>query len=462
MSAARRPAIALAIVLFAQLMMGIDASVVAIALPSIRTALHFSASGLSWTLTAYTLTFGGLLLLGGRAGDILGRRRVFLVGVTVFTLASLLAGLAPWGWLLLGMRGLQGAAAAFIGPSVLSLITTTVPAGEARNRALALFSIVGGAGASAGLVVGGLLTALGDWRWIFFVNVPLGIAVLLLTPRFVAEPERHPGRFDVTGALLSTSGMLFMVYGVSRLPVASWRDTQVIWSVASGALLMVWFAVHELRVDQPLTPPHLLADRSRVTGYLTAFLATCGMYGSFFFLSQFLQDDLRFSPFLAGLAFIPMTGSMFGTVRIVPRLMSRYGARPLVLAGLTSMIAGALVVVVGHGAGGYAGGVLGPMLLLGFGAGLTFVPVNVTLLATVAPRDTGAASGLLQASQYLGGSVGLAVLVAAAGRLTGGAALSRAYVTSGALFVLAWVLVAVFLRVRRPAASVPVSVQAER
>jgi len=403
--------VALAIVLCAQLMIILDMTVVNIALPSIARGLHFSAPSLSWVLNAYTLTFGGLLLLGGRAGDILGRRRVFMAGVLLFTVASLAGGLATSAGGLLAARAVQGVGGAIASPAVLALITSGFPEGRERTRAIGLYTAVAMGGASLGLVLGGVITEWASWRWVLFVNVPIGAAVLLAAPRFLGESQRQPGRFDITGALTSTAGMAALVYAFIRAASSGWRDPVTLGAFGAAAVLLGLFLLTEARARQPITPLRLFADRGRSGSYVARLLLVAGMFGMFFFLTQFVQDILGFSPLRAGLAFVPMTAMLFAVSRAAPRLLSRFSPKVLMVAGLLPVVAGMAWLAQITPAAGYLPGVLGPMLLLGAGMGVVFVPLTMAALAGVRPEDSGAASSMVNVTQQVGGSLGLAILV---------------------------------------------------
>ncbi len=393
----------------------LDATVVNIALPNIARGLHLSATGLSWVLNSYSLTFGGLLLLGGRAGDILGRRRAFLGGLALFTLASLAGRLATSAPELLAARALQGVGAAFATPATLAMIVSSVPEGPARTRALALFTGVITGGASLGLVLGGMITQWASWRWVLFVNVPVGAAVLLLAPRFLPESPRQRGTFDVQGAALSTSGMAALVYAFIRAASNGWGDRLTVGAFVLAAILLVAFVLTEATTKQPVTPLRLFADRTRAASYVARVLVVGAMFGTFFFLTQFVQDVLGFSPVKAGLAFVPMTVALFAVSRLAPRLMVRFGAKPLILAGLTPAVGGLAWLGQISPATTYWPGVLGPMLLMGCGMGLAFVPLTTASLAGVAPEDSGAASAMVNVAQQVGGALGLAALVSVYG-----------------------------------------------
>ncbi len=319
--------------MLAQLMLVLDATVVNVALPHIATDLHFTRAELSWVLNGYAVAFGGLLLLGGRIGDVFGRRRTFLVGVAAFTLFSLLGGLATSPLLLVIARALQGLGAAFAAPSVLALITTSAKDDGARNRALALFSAVASMGGALGLILGGLLTDTTSWRWTLFINVPIGVVVLIAVPRLVAETPRRPGRFDILGAVTATGGAVAIVWGLIQAGDVGWSSPRTIGGLVVGAALIAVLAVTERRVAHPLLRPQLLRSPSRVAA-LAAMAATYGgMLAMFFLMVQYLEDDLHLTPMVTGLAFLPMPLSIFAMSRIVPRLVERFGAVRLVIFG---------------------------------------------------------------------------------------------------------------------------------
>jgi EmrB/QacA subfamily drug resistance transporter len=408
-----RRAIALALVLGAQLMIILDMTVVNIALPSIARGLHFSEPSLSWVLNAYTLTFGGLLLLGGRAGDILGRRRVFIAGIALFTVASLAGGLATSAPMLLAARAIQGVGGAIASPAVLALIAASFSEGKERTRALSIYTAVAMGGGSLGLVLGGVITEWVSWRWVLFINVPIGILVALTAPLFLPESERQPGRFDLAGALTSTAGMASLVYGFIQAAQNGWTNHLSIAAFAAAVVLLGLFLVNESRVAQPITPLRLFADRGRSGSYATRLLLVAGMFGMFYFLTQFVQDQLGFSPLRAGISFLPMTGALFAVSRLSPRLMGRFGAKPLMVAGLIPAVVGMAWLSRISPGSDYLSGVLGPMLLLGGGMGVAFVPLTMASLAGVRAQDSGAASSMVNVTQQVGGSLGLAILVTA-------------------------------------------------
>src|SRR3569833_434075 len=412
---ARHPAISLAVIVACQLMVVLDATVVFVALPRIQHSLHFSPTGLTWDGNAYSLTIGGLQLLGGRAGDILGRRRVFVTGIGVFTLASLAGGFAASAAWQLAARAVQGVGAARAAPGALALITTNFAEGHERNRALGIFSATSSAGASVGLILGGVLTDWVSWRWVLFISVPVGAVVLLLAPVFLAETERHRGRLDLAGAVTSVTGMVALVFAFIRAADAGGSDSTTLLAFAAGVVLLAAFVLVESRAQQPVVPLRLFADRARAGSYLTMLLLAAAMFGMFFFLVQFLQNSLGFSPLKAGMAFLPMPGLLFGVARLAPRLVPRFGTRPLMLTGLPLMLAGMLWLTRLSASSGYATEVLGPMMLFGMGAGLVFLPLTLTILSGVRREDSGAASGTLQTMQQVGGALGMAVLVSVFG-----------------------------------------------
>ena len=402
----------------AQLMIILDATVVNIALPHIQTGLHFSATSLSWVMNGYTLTFGGLLLLGGRAGDILGRRRMFLAGIVVFTLASLAGGLAPNATVLLTARAIQGVGGALASPAVLALVVSGFPEGRERIRALAIYSAVVTGGSSLGLVLGGMITQWANWRWVLFINVPIGIAVTILAPRFVTETPRQPGRFDLPGAVTSTVGVAALVYAFIRAASNGWGDSVAIGAFAVAAVLLVAFVLNETRAAQPIMPLRLFANLGRSGSFVARLLLVAGMFGMFFFLTQFLQDVLGFGPLKTGIAFLPMTALLFGVSRLAPRLIPRVGGWRLMVIGMIPVVIGMAWLSRVSPATDYWSGVFGPMVLLGGGMGAVFVPLTTASLAGVRPQESGAASSMVNVMQQLGGSVGLAVLVAVFGTAT--------------------------------------------
>ncbi|MFI1720959.1 MFS transporter [Streptomyces sp. NPDC020489] len=404
------PGIALTVIAACQLMVVLDATIVNIALPDIQTALNFSTTDLTWVVSAYTLTFGGLLLLGGRAGDILGRRRVFIAGILLFTLASLLGGLAQEPWQLLTARALQGMGGAIASPTSLALITTAFPEGPERNRALGIFAAVSAGGGAIGLLAGGLLTDWLDWRWVLFVNVPIGVAIAGLAPRYIKESERHPGRFDLTGALTSTLGMVALVYGFIRAASDGWRDSLTVGAFGTAVALLAVFVIVENRAKEPITPLRMFADRNRSGTYVIMISLAAAMFGMFFYIVLFVQNVLGYSPIRAGLAFLPVTVVIAAGAGMSQRLLPVLGPKPFLISGTTLVTIGLVWQSLVDSGSSYVGGVLGPMLLFGFGMGLNFVTLTVTAVSGVAPHEAGAASALLNTTQQVGGALGLSIL----------------------------------------------------
>jgi EmrB/QacA subfamily drug resistance transporter len=450
---AGRAATGIAIVLVAQLMLVLDMTVVNVGLPAIDADLGFGPANLSWVLNAYSLAFGGLLLLGGRLGDVYGRLRVFEIGLALFTASSLLGGLAQSpGWLV-AARATQGIGAALAAPGVLALLTTSAPDQAARNRALALFAAVSSGGASLGLLLGGFVTDVGSWRWTLFINVPIGIAVLALARRFVTETPSRPGRFDVVGAVTSTLGAVSIVWALIGAPEHGWTSARTIGGLVVGGLLLLALAATERRVAHPMLRPELLRSRSRIGALAVMTMVVGAQFSMFFLVVQYFQQVLDFGPMASGFAFLPLTLGIFAVSRVTPRLMATFGARPLLLVG-TLGLAGSFVWLSDVStSSAYATAVLGPMLLNGASAGLVFMPVTATVLTGVEPEHAGAASGLLQTTQQLGGAVGLAVIVSvyAAGAVPGefvpGA--RGAFLTSATMALLAFGSAALILRPER-------------
>ncbi len=422
------PAMVLAIILGCYLMVVLDASVVITALPDIRTDLGFSPASLSWVQNIYALAFGGLLLLGARMGDLLGRRQVFIAGITLFTGASMLGGLAQSETWLLGARALQGVGAAIAAPSTLALLTISFPEGSERTRAIALYSAVASAGASIGLVLGGMLTSWISWRWSLFINVPIGAVLVALAPRYLPETERHTGKFDLAGALTSTLGMSALVYGLVRAAETSWGDAVALGSFATAAVMLTAFVAIEKRARQPITPLRLFASRERVGAYAARLLMVGAMFGMFFYVTQFLQGADGYSALRAGLSFLPVTLTIFAMVKVVPRLLGRIGPELTLVGGLVLALVGLFWLSRISTTTDYWTGIALPMLLIGAGMGLAFTPLTQAAIAGVDHRDAGAASGLVNAFQQLGSTIGIGLLVtvfAAASEGSGAKALAE-------------------------------------
>ncbi|KAA5827183.1 MFS transporter [Saccharopolyspora hirsuta] len=401
---------ALTLIVSCELMLMLDTTILNVALPSIKTGLGFSEAGLAWVVNAFALAFGGLLLLGGRAGDIMGRRSAFMVGTAVFTAASLLGGVAQSAEWLIAARVLQGVGAALAGPSTLALLVTHFEEGPRRNRALGVYSTVTGSGMALGLLLGGVLTASASWRWVLLVNIPIGLAVILLTPRYLEQSEKQSGRFDVIGALTSTLGMTGLVYGFIRA-ADSWTDPITLVSFAVGIALLAVFLFNEAKAKQPIMPLRLFASRNRTGSYLAMLLVPATLFGMFFFLTQFLQQVQGLSPLLSGLAFLPMAASLFIAAQVVSKVLPALGPKITALIGMSAvaLAIGWLSLLSPDSA--YLTAMFGPMVLFGAGVGFTVVPLNMVIMSEVPAEDTGAASGALQAFQQVGGSLGLAVLI---------------------------------------------------
>ncbi|MCB5165527.1 MFS transporter [Streptomyces bambusae] len=410
--------LALLVIASCQLMIVLDITIVNIALPHIQTALGFSTTSLSWVVNAYTLTFGGLLLLGGRTGDILGRRRVFIFGVLLFGLASLLGGFAQNSGQLLAARALQGVGGAIASPTSLALITTTFTEGPARNRAFGVFAGVSAGGGAIGLLLGGILVEWLDWRWIFFVNVPIALIVAFAAPRVLRESARHPGHFDFTGAITATVGMVALVYGFIRAAQDGWRDGLTLGSFVAAVVLLTAYVLIERRSAQPITPLHMFADRNRAGTYGIMLMLACAIFGMFFFLTLFVQNVLDFSPLEAGLAFLPVSAVIAVGAGVTSQLLPKYGPKPFMVIGAL-LSAGGLAWLTQTGIHStYLGSILGPMLVFSLGMGLQFVSLTLMALSGVPDHESGAASGLLNATQQVGGSLGLSILVTVFGTAT--------------------------------------------
>ena len=457
--------VALVLISTAQLMVVLDATVVNIALPRIQTDLSIADADLTWTVTAYAIAFGGLLLLGGRLGDIIGRRKVFLAGVLLFSVGSLLAGIAQEQWQLLGARVLQGAGAAAASPTALALITTTFPAGPPRNRAFAVYAAMSGAGAAVGLILGGALTE-ASWRWTMLINVPIGLAVAFLAPRFLAESAPQPGRWDLPGALTGTIGLTSIVYGFNRKAQADgdtglpqeWSDTLVVGPLVVGVLLVVAFFVIEARSPHALLPLRVIADRTRAVSFAVMLVIGAALFAMFLFLSLFVQQVLGYSPLESGVAFLPFTAGIIVAAQVASALASRVDPRWIAGAG------GVLSVLAMWGYSrlevdaSYAADLLPWIVLQSVGMGLLFVPLTLTAVSRVDPSDAGVGSAVLNTVQQVGGAVGIAVLgtvfangiserlaqLAAAGPPGPESALeAQAYGTSQAFMVAIWMMAAV-------------------
>jgi EmrB/QacA subfamily drug resistance transporter len=411
----QRLGLALAVIATAQLMVVLDATIVNVALPHIQHALGFSGSNLEWVVNAYALAFGGLLLLGGRTGDLLGRRRVFIAGILLFSLASLVGGFATSQLWLLAARVAQGIGGAFAAPTALSLVAVTFPEGRPRNRAMGVYAGMSVAGGAVGLILGGLLVNFASWRWVLFVNVPIGLLVALVAPRVLGDSERQRGRFDLPGAITATAGLTLLVYGLSSAAtspngVSHWGDTKVIASLAASAVLLIAFGIIEVRSKHALLPIRVLQNRNRAGAYLIMLCVGTAIFGMFFFLTIFVQTVWGYSALKSGVAYLPMVSMiMVGSV-LASQLVARIGARPLMLAGSLTTAGGMFWLSRLSEHSTYVSGLLGPTLVTALGMGLLFVPISLVALHKVPNKDSGVASSLVNTGQQIGGSIGLALL----------------------------------------------------
>jgi EmrB/QacA subfamily drug resistance transporter len=402
---------ALALVCVAFFMTVLDVSIVNVALPSIAKSLHFSETGQQWVITAYAITFGGFLLLGGRAGDILGRKRMFLAGLVIFSAASLVCGLATSTGMLIAARAAQGFGAAIVSPSTLSIITTTFEEGAERNKALGIWGAMGGSGAAAGVLFGGLLTKYAGWEWIFFVNVPVGALVLLLAPRVVRE-SRAPGlgrSFDLVGAGSVTAGLALLVYAISKAPADGWGNGTTIGLLAGAAALITFFLVWESRVPQPLMPLSIFRIRTLAGANVVGVLLGASVFANFFLLTLYVQNVLHFSALKTGVTFLATAGTTVVVAALAQWLTTKIGPRIVMAIGLALSTAGLIWYAQIPVHGTYVHDLLPGYLLVGFGLALSFIPVSIAALAGVGPREAGLASGLLNTSQQVGGAIGVAV-----------------------------------------------------
>ena len=402
---------ALALVCVAFFMTVLDVSIVNVALPSIQRHLHFSQTGLQWVITAYAITFGGFLLLGGRAGDILGRKRMFLIGVVLFSTASLVCGLSTSAGVLVAARAVQGLGAAVVSPATLSIITTTFEEGAERNKALGIWGAMGGSGAAAGVLFGGILTKYLGWEWIFFVNVPVGALVLAFAPGIVRE-SKAPGErqgFDVVGASTVTGGIALLVYAISKAPVDGWGSTKTILLLVAAAVVLAFFLVWETRVPSPIMPLSIFRIRTLAGANIVGLLLGASIFADFFLLTLYVQNVLHFSALKTGVTFLATAGTTVVVAALSQWLTTQFGPRPVMAAGLALNTGGLIWYAQIPVHGSYAHDLLGGYIMFGFGLALAFIPVSIAALAGVGPRDAGLASGLLNTSQQVGGAIGVAI-----------------------------------------------------
>ncbi|GAA2915067.1 MFS transporter [Streptomyces thioluteus] len=402
----------LAFIGIAQLMVVLDSTIVNIALPSAQRELHMSDTNRQWVITAYTLAFGGLLLLGGRVADLVGRKRTFLVGLIGFAVASGVGGASQEDWHLFGARALQGVFAATLAPSALSLLTTTFTEPRERARAFGVFSGTAAAGSAIGLIAGGLLTEYLDWRWCMYVNAPIAVLAFLggLWSLHDHRPERRP-RLDIPGVLLACTGLVGVVYGCSEASSRGWDSPRVLGSLGAGAVLLGLFAVRQTRAASPLLPPRIVRDRNRTGAFLTLWLAVIAMFGMFLYMTYYFQGVLGYRPVEAGLAFLPMSATiMLTSTQLSPRLLHRLPPRVPLSCGAVLAATGLFLLTFLPVRAEYAVHVLPSTILFGLGMGLLFVPVMDTATKGVDPSDAGVASATVNTCQQVGGSIGTALL----------------------------------------------------
>jgi EmrB/QacA subfamily drug resistance transporter len=403
--------IALGVIVVAQFMVVLDVAIVNVALPSIKTDLNFSEPNLQWVITAYSILFGGVLLLGGRLADIFGRRKLFIAGIALFTVSSLLDGLAWSEGSLIAFRALQGLGAALVSPAALSILTTTFAEGRERNRALGIWGAVSGSGAAAGVLLGGALTSAFSWSWIFFVNVPVGVAVLVLSPLLLREsradlPNRH---FDVSGAAAITGGLMLLVYALTRATTHGWESGSTIALLGASAALIVGFLVIELRSHAPLLPLSIFRLRTLSGSNVTALLLSAALFSQFFLLTLYMQQVLHYSALKTGVAYVGITLTIIAFSAVAQALTTRIGVRPLLPLGMLLAAVGLVLYTQLPVHGHYFWDLFPAFIIGGVGLALAFVPMSIGALTGVRAREAGVASGLLNTSQQVGGAIGVAV-----------------------------------------------------
>ncbi|MHB2028326.1 MAG: MFS transporter [Acidimicrobiales bacterium] len=405
-----RRGVALGVIAAAQLMVMLDLTITNVALPAIQRSLLFSTTNLTWVIDSYVLVFGGLLLLGGRAGDIVGRRRMFAIGIALFSLSSLAGGLATSQLLLVGARVVQGAGAAIASPTALALIAVTFSEGSARNRAMGVYASMTAAGGASGLLLGGALVQWASWRWVFFVNVPIGLFVLLMTPFVLPKVDGHGGRLDIPGAITVSSGVAFLVFALVHAPTAGWTASATLASFAAALVLLVAFVFVELHAAQPLIPLGFLKNRNRAGGYAIMLFVGASMLSLLFFLTQFLQEEMHYSPLQAGVSYLPVPIMVASTSIYLSRKIKKYGLRIFLTVGPLMIALGLFWASFLTPSSSYWH-VGGPLVVFGLGMGLSFAPLTLNAVSSVRNHEQGLASSLLNTSQQIGGSLGLAVLV---------------------------------------------------
>jgi len=409
---ATNPWVVLVLICLAQFMVILDATIVNVALPSIQTDLGLSEANLQWIINAYTLVFGGFLLLGGRLGDLVGRKRVFLAGLVIFTTASLLNGLAVSSSMLIGCRALQGLGAALVSPAALSIITTTFAEGAERARALGVWAAIAIGGSAVGLLLGGILTQAFSWPWIFFVNVPVGIAALILSIRLVPESrdESAHGNYDIGGAVTATGGLMTLVYAIVKTETDGWTSATTLGLFAIAFVLLTVFVLLERRAVAPLVRLSIFRVRSLSVANSVMFLVASGLFAMFFFNTLYIQKVLGFGPLKAGLAFLPFTAGIMLSAGLASQFATRVGVRPIAAAGMIVTIIGMVLLTFLPVDGSYATNVLPSILLTSLGMGAVFMPLTLVATTGLKNEDQGLASGLFNTSQQIGGALGLAIL----------------------------------------------------
>jgi EmrB/QacA subfamily drug resistance transporter len=407
----RRKWLALALLSVVQFMVVLDIAIVNVALPSIQVDLGFSQENLQWVISAYALVFGGFLLLGGRAADLLGRRRVFLAGVVVFTVASLLAGLAWSETSLIAARALQGLGAAIITPAALSILSTTFAEGRERNIALGVWGAVGGFGAAAGVLLGGILTDALSWEWIFFVNVPVGVMAFALAPLLLAESrDARVSRFDAAGAILVTAGLSSVVYAITQAGQEGWLAGETVAFFAAAAALLVAFVGWELRYPEPLMRFGIFQTRTVAGANVAGFIMGTALFSMFLMLTLYMQQVLGYSAMKTGVAYLAVAGTAIIWSSVAAQLVTRIGVKPVLTVGMAMLTAGLVYFTQVSVGGSYLSDLLPGFLLIGLGIGFSFVPISIAALAGVRPAEAGLASGLINTSQQIGGALGIAAL----------------------------------------------------
>jgi EmrB/QacA subfamily drug resistance transporter len=407
--------LALALLASVQFMVVLDIAIVNVALPSIQIDLGFSQESLQWVISAYALFFGGFLLLGGRIADILGRRRLFVVGLLVFSAASLLSGLAWSDQALIVARSAQGLGAAMITPAALAILMTTFQEGRERNTALGVWGAVGAFGAVAGVLLGGILTDVLSWEWIFFINVPVGLAAVALTPMLLAESRDTQVRsFDVPGAVLVTSGMVTLVYVITQANQYGWGSAATIGLFSLAAALLAAFAVWESRVKEPLMPFSIFRIRTVAAANISGLILGTVSFSMFLMLTLYMQQVLGYSPLKTGVAYLAVAGTAIIWSTVAAQLVTRVGVKPVIVAGMAFLTAGLVYFTQVSVGGSYVGDLLPGFLLIAVGLGFSFVPISIAALAGVQAEEAGLASGLFNTSQQIGGALGIAALSAIA------------------------------------------------